>query len=45
MALRSLAVTGHAIAWAIDKLSESLESCAEKLKAFYEEKYSSEGKN
>jgi len=25
MALRSLAVTGHAIAWAIDKLSEGLE--------------------
>jgi hypothetical protein len=31
MALRSLAVTGHAIAWAIDKLSEALEFCAEKL--------------
>jgi hypothetical protein len=36
MALRSLAVTGHAIAWAIDELSEGLEFCAEKLKAFYE---------
>ena len=33
MALRSLAVTGHAIAWAIDNLSEALEFCAEKLKA------------
>jgi hypothetical protein len=32
MALRSLAVTGHAIAWAVDKLSETLEFCAEKLK-------------
>jgi len=32
MALRSLAVTGHAIAWAIDKLSEGLEYCAETLK-------------
>ena len=32
MALRSLAVTGHAIAWAIDKLSEGLEFCAETLK-------------
>jgi hypothetical protein len=36
MAIRSLAVTGHAIAWAIDKLSEALESCADKLKVFYE---------
>jgi len=33
MALRSLAITGHAIAWAIEKLSEGLEFCAEKLKA------------
>ena len=33
MALRSLAVTGHAIAWAVDKLSEGLEFCAETLKA------------
>ena|SRR5208337_94035 len=32
MALRSLAVTGHAIAWAIDKLSEGLDFCAETLK-------------
>lgn len=32
MALRSLAVTGHAIAWAIEKLSEALEFCAEMLK-------------
>jgi hypothetical protein len=32
MALRSLAVTGHAIAWAVDKLCEGLEFCAEKLK-------------
>jgi len=45
MALRSLAVTGHAIAWAIDKLSEALEFCAEKLKAFYEKEHSGNGKN
>lgn len=32
MALRSLAVTEHAIACAVDKLSETLEFCAEKLK-------------
>ena len=32
MALRSLAVTGHANASAIEKLSEGLEFCAEKLK-------------
>ena|SRR5438309_4483439 len=32
MALRSLAVTGRAIASAIDKLSDALEFCAEKLK-------------
>lgn len=32
MALRSLAVTAHAIAWAIDRLSEGLEFCAETLK-------------
>jgi hypothetical protein len=32
MALRSLAVTGHAIAWAVGKLSEGLECCAETLK-------------
>jgi hypothetical protein len=36
MALRSLAVTGHAIAHAIDKLSEGLECCAQKLKLFWE---------
>lgn len=36
MALRSLAVTGHAIASAIHKLCEGLEFCAEKLKWFYE---------
>jgi hypothetical protein len=36
MALRSLAVTGHAIARAVDKLSDGLEFCAEKLKRFYE---------
>jgi len=32
MALGSLAVTGHAMAGAIDKLCEGLEFCAEKLK-------------
>jgi hypothetical protein len=32
MALRSLAVTGRAIAWAVQKLSEGLEFCAEALK-------------
>lgn len=32
MALRSLAVTGRAIAWAIEKLSEALEFCADILK-------------
>jgi hypothetical protein len=32
MALRSLAVTGRAMAWALDKLSEALEFCAEKLR-------------
>src|ERR1700719_1272672 len=32
MALRSLAVTGHSIAGAVDKLSEALEFCAERLK-------------
>lgn len=36
MAIRSLAVTGRAIARAIGKLSEGLEFCAEELKAFYE---------
>ncbi|PYV79956.1 MAG: hypothetical protein DMG96_02245 [Acidobacteria bacterium] len=38
MALRALAVTGHAIAWAIDKLCEGLEFCAEKLKFFCDKK-------
>ncbi|SRR5216683_116471 len=33
MALRSLAVTGRAIASAIDKLCDGVEFCAEKLKA------------
>jgi len=32
MALRSLAVTTRAIAWAVDRLSEALEYCAEILK-------------
>jgi hypothetical protein len=32
MALRSLAVTGHAIAGAVNKFSEALEFCAERLK-------------
>ena len=32
MALRSLAVTGHAIARAVEKLCEGLEFCAEMLK-------------
>jgi len=32
MALRSLAVTGRAIAWAVEKLCEALEFCAETLK-------------
>jgi hypothetical protein len=36
MAIRSLAVTGRAIAKAIDKLSEGLEFCAEEMKIFYE---------
>lgn len=40
MALRSLAVTGHAIAWAVDKLCEGLEFCAERLKARYEKSVS-----
>jgi hypothetical protein len=34
MALRSLAVTGQAIAWAVEKLSQALEFCADKLKAY-----------
>jgi hypothetical protein len=36
MALRSLAVTGHANASAITKISEGLEFCAEKLSAYEE---------
>ena len=32
MALRSLAVTGRAMAWAIEKLSEGVEFCADALK-------------
>jgi hypothetical protein len=32
MALRSLAVTGHAISWAVDKLSDALDFCADMLK-------------
>lgn len=32
MALRSLAVTGYAIAWAVERLCEGLEFCAERLK-------------
>jgi hypothetical protein len=36
MALRSLAVTGRANASAINKLSEGLELCAEKLRTFQE---------
>jgi hypothetical protein len=32
MALRSLAVTGRAIAWAVSKLSEAMEFCAERLR-------------
>ena len=38
MALRSLAVTGRAVAWAIDKLCEGLECCAETLKTFVNDK-------
>ena len=38
MALRSLAVTGHAIAWAVDRLCEGMEFCAEKLKAGYDKR-------
>src|SRR5882757_9219412 len=36
MAMRSLAVTARAIAWAVENLSDALEFCAEKLKALYE---------
>ena len=38
MALRSLAVTGRAIAWAVDRLCEGLEFCAERLKAAYDKR-------
>ena len=38
MALRSLAVTGHAIAWAVDRLCEGMEFCAEKLTAGYDKR-------
>jgi hypothetical protein len=33
LALRSLSLTGRAIAWAVDSLCEGLEFCAERLKA------------
>lgn len=38
MALRSLAVTGRAIAAAVEKLCEALEFCAETLKRLHEKK-------
>jgi len=38
MALRSLAVTVHAVAVAVDKICECLECCAEKLKAAYDKR-------
>jgi len=38
MALRSLAITVHAITRALEKLREGLEFCAEKLKAVYEKR-------
>jgi len=38
MALRSLAVTGRAIAWAMGKFCEGMEFCADKLKALYEKR-------
>lgn len=38
MALRSLAVTGYAIAGAVHKVSEGLDFCAEKLKAVREKR-------
>jgi hypothetical protein len=44
MALRSLAVTGRANARAIDKLSEGLEFCAEKLKSLSQESLHSPGR-
>ena len=36
MAMRSLAVTARAIAWAVESLSDALDFCAEKLRALYE---------
>jgi len=36
MALRSLAVTGQANSWAMSKLCEALEFCAEKLRVSHE---------
>jgi hypothetical protein len=44
MVLRSLAVTGRAIAAAIHKLCEALEFCAEKLRRFYEASVQSRNK-
>jgi hypothetical protein len=44
MALRSMAVTGHANASTITKISEGLEFCAEKLKT-YEESRGVSGKH
>jgi hypothetical protein len=38
MAIRSLVVTGRAIAWAVEKLCDGLEFCADKLKAAYEKR-------
>jgi len=38
MALRALAVTGHAIAWAVDRLSEAMEFCAERLRHYQKRK-------
>jgi hypothetical protein len=38
MALRSLAVTGHAVAVAVDSLCEGMEFCAEKLKSAYDKR-------
>ena len=44
MALRALAVTGRAIARAIDKLCEALEFCADRLKGFYDARLQSRDK-
>jgi hypothetical protein len=38
MALRSLTVTGHAIAVAVNSLCDGMEFCAEKLKAVYDKR-------